>query len=201
MKRQFTAAVLSVGIEIPKSRPASPISNRRACVQARVSTAAVSRPAELRVRLGVEYPRREVCACRITETDSSRTNTSRYITVTTSMQGPGTPSRRSDAITVVSGVVEANISIAMDAVIARAPSAAACTIPSSDTDRCQLFKSTVSIVDAAAIVPAVPDAIARLARDGRPLTFVSGPSATSDIELDRVEGVHGPRRLDIVVVS
>ncbi|HWK29214.1 MAG TPA: lactate utilization protein C [Solirubrobacter sp.] len=59
----------------------------------------------------------------------------------------------------------------------------------------------VCIVDAAAIVPAVPDAIARLARDGRPLTFVSGPSATSDIELDRVEGVHGPRRLDIVVVS
>ena len=62
----------------------------------------------------------------------------------------------------------------------------------------------VCVVRAGTIVPSVPDAVAALAqaaREGRPLTFVSGPSATSDIELDRVEGVHGPRRLDVIVAG
>jgi L-lactate dehydrogenase complex protein LldG len=61
----------------------------------------------------------------------------------------------------------------------------------------------VCIVEAQTIVPSVPDAVAALsaaAREGRPITLVSGPSATSDIELDRVEGVHGPRVLDVIVI-
>ena len=62
----------------------------------------------------------------------------------------------------------------------------------------------VCLVEAAHIHAGVPDAIAALApaaASGRPLTFVSGPSATSDIELERVEGVHGPRTLVILVVE
>jgi L-lactate dehydrogenase complex protein LldG len=55
------------------------------------------------------------------------------------------------------------------------------------------------VVERAQVVATVPDAI-RALRSGRgPFTFVSGPSATSDIELDRVEGVHGPRRLEVLL--
>lgn len=60
------------------------------------------------------------------------------------------------------------------------------------------------VVRSVDIVPSVPDAVAALAqaaREGRPITLISGPSATVDIELVRVEGVHGPRTLDVFVVD
>jgi L-lactate dehydrogenase complex protein LldG len=63
----------------------------------------------------------------------------------------------------------------------------------------------ICVVEAAQIVGGVPEAFERLGHalrtTRRAVTFVSGPSATSDIEFSRVEGVHGPRTLEVVLVA
>jgi L-lactate dehydrogenase complex protein LldG len=58
------------------------------------------------------------------------------------------------------------------------------------------------VVRAQQVVETLPEAIRRIEEfRGAPLTTISGPSATSDIEMTRVKGVHGPRTLDVVLVS
>jgi L-lactate dehydrogenase complex protein LldG len=63
----------------------------------------------------------------------------------------------------------------------------------------------ICVVEQLQVVELLPDALATLGelvlRERRPITLISGPSATSDIELSRVEGVHGPRTLVVLIVT
>lgn len=75
--------------------------------------------------------------------------------------------------------------------------------PGEGTRRISLLPDRhICVVEASQVVETVPEAFDRLAPYAtRPLTFISGPSATADIEMTRIRGVHGPRRLDVILVG
>jgi Fe-S oxidoreductase len=74
-----------------------------------------------------------------------------------------------------------------------------------DADDADLAHRIFDLVREDQVVGLVPEAFARpeetVRKEGRSVTFISGPSATSDIELNRVEGVRGPRALEVLIVG